>query len=189
VPNRARGLSRPSTNRRHTRAVRRIPHRAHNAPGQPTVLLAIPDTVMSNATSQMTGIVFNSEMPPAPFYQIIYDKSDASENKILEQLFREQVETWKNDTQHWSSMPRITSHPSYLRIIGLAGQFGKKAVEKLILRELGDDPYHWFDALEAITGKNPVKPDDDFDTAVNAWLEWGRQEGIFANDHTTGTQF
>jgi hypothetical protein len=85
-------------------------------------------------------------------------------------------------------MPRITSHPSFLRIIGLAGEFGKKAIEKLILQELEADPYHWFDALEAISGKNPVKPNDDFDAAVNAWLEWGRHEGIIANDHSAGTK-
>src|SRR5882672_12661671 len=107
---------------------------------------------------------------PALGQAILVDSRQDTQEK-LRRLFYEHVERWKNDTQHWSSMPRITSHPSYLRIIGLAGEFGKKAIEKLILQELEADPYHWFDALEAISGKNPVRPDDDFDTAVNAWLE------------------
>src|ERR1700722_3434931 len=129
--------------------------------------------------------VFIADTAPLPSRGVVPSLSQApfadsqrDKQEILWHSFREHVEQWKNETQHWSSMPRITSHPSYLRIIGLAGEFGKKALEKLILQELEADPYHWFDALEAISGKNPVKPDDDFDAAVNAWLEWGRQEGI-----------
>jgi hypothetical protein len=119
--------------------------------------------------------------PPSPI-----ETAQQRTSTELEQQFRTEVERWKDETQHSSSMPRIVSHPSHLRIIGLAAEFGKKKVEKLILQELEADPYHWFDALEAITGKNPVKPEDDFDAAVNAWLEWGRQEGVIANDNTTG---
>lgn len=98
-------------------------------------------------------------------------------------LFQREAERWKEDSMHWSSMSRIVSHPSYLRIIGLAGQAKEREIEKLILAEMESEPYHWFDALEAITGQNPVRPEDDFDAAVNAWLEWGRQEGIVAHDN------
>lgn len=138
--------------------------------------------------------VFTADTAPLPnpaaipaLGQVPSADSQPEQDK-LQRSFGEHVERWKNETQHWSSMPRITSHPSFLRIIGLAGEFGKKAIEKLILQELEADPYHWFDALEAISGKNPVKPNDDFDAAVNAWLEWGRHEGIIANDHSAGTK-
>lgn len=103
-------------------------------------------------------------------------------------LFHKEAMKWKDDTMHWSSAARIISHPSYLRIIGLGRKFKEGEIERLILQELEYEPYHWFDALAAITGENPVGPNDDFDTAVNAWLEWGRQEGIIANDNPARTQ-
>jgi hypothetical protein len=103
-------------------------------------------------------------------------------------LFYAEADKWKNETMHWSSIAKVISHPSYLRIIGLGRKFPEGEIEKLILCELQNEPYHWFDALEAITGTNPVKPDDDFDAAIEAWLEWGRQEGIIANHNATGVE-
>ena len=103
-------------------------------------------------------------------------------------LFRKEADRWKNDTMHWSSMAKIVSHPSYLRIIGLGRRLKEGEIERLILRELEIEPYHWFDALEAITGQNPVRPEDDFDAAVNAWLDWGRREGVLANDNARGIE-
>ena len=44
--------------------------------------------------------------------------------------------------------------------------------------ELAIEPDHWFLALGEITGEDPVKPTHDFDSAVNAWLEWGKTKGI-----------
>jgi hypothetical protein len=40
------------------------------------------------------------------------------------------------------------------------------------------EPDYRFAALTAITGENPVKPEHDFDEAVNAWVGWGRERGI-----------
>lgn len=93
-------------------------------------------------------------------------------------LFYREADQWKNDTMHWSSVTKMIAHPSYLRIIGLGRMFRQGEIEKLILGELQTDPDHWFDALVAITGENPVRQNDDFDAAVNAWLEWGRQNRI-----------
>lgn len=92
--------------------------------------------------------------------------------------FRMEADTWKNDTMHWSSVTKMVAHPSYLRMIGLGRKFRQGEIERLILEELQNEPDHWFDALVAITGENPVGPNDDFDASVNAWLEWGRQNGI-----------
>jgi hypothetical protein len=96
----------------------------------------------------------------------------------LEQLFREQVEIWKDQTSHLSSITKAIAHPSYLRIIGLAKQSTGHEIERLLLHELEAEPDHWFAALSAITGEDPVKPEDDFDEAVGAWLNWGRKKGI-----------
>lgn len=104
-------------------------------------------------------------------------RSQESAN-YLERLFREQAERWKEGTQHWSSVLRMIAHPSYLRIIGLAGLSTNREIERLLLRELQEEPDYWFSALAAITGEDPVQPEHDFDQAVSAWLEWGRQRRL-----------
>jgi hypothetical protein len=101
-----------------------------------------------------------------------------NEDETLESLFREHSERWKKDTRHLSSTTKMTSHPSYLRIIGLSTQSHGHGLERLLLQELQSEPDHWFAALTAITGEDPVQPQHDFDEAVNAWLEWGRKKGI-----------
>lgn len=93
-------------------------------------------------------------------------------------MFYEEATRWKDDTMHWSSVTKMLAHPSYLRIIGLGREFRRGEIERLILRELENEPDHWFEALVAITGENPVGQEDDFDAAVNAWLAWGRQKGL-----------
>lgn len=95
-------------------------------------------------------------------------------------LFYEEAAKWKEDTMHWSSVTRMIAHHSYLRIIGLGREFKQGEIEELLLKELEAEPDYWFDALTAITGDNPVRPEDDFDESVNAWLEWGRSKGILA---------
>ncbi len=64
--------------------------------------------------------------------------------------------------------------PSYQRIIGL----GPNAIP-LILRELHDEPDHWFWALAALTGENPTGQEaaGNVDGMREAWLQWGRQRG------------
>jgi hypothetical protein len=49
----------------------------------------------------------------------------------------------------------------------------------LILRELQRETDHWFWALKAITGEDPVDPDDRGKLAnmAEAWLRWGRERG------------
>ena len=68
----------------------------------------------------------------------------------------------------------MCSHPAYQQIVGM----GDKAIP-LILRELEQAPDHWFWALKAITGVNPVPREERADIKAMAkhWLEWGREEG------------
>jgi hypothetical protein len=93
-------------------------------------------------------------------------------------LFREQVEIWKDQTSHLSSITKAIAHPSYLRIIGLAKESTDHEIERLLLHELESEPDHWFAALAAVTGEDPVKPEHNFDESVGAWLAWGRERGI-----------
>ncbi len=96
----------------------------------------------------------------------------------LEQLFDENVQLWKRETGHASSVAKAISHASYLRVIGLSKYSRDHQLEKLLLTEMKTEPDHWFAALTAITGENPVKPEDDFDTAVQRWLDWGKSKEI-----------
>lgn len=98
--------------------------------------------------------------------------------RALGQLFHEEVGRWKNATGHLSSITKAIAHPSYLRVIGLARNSTSHEIERLLLRELESEPDHWFAALSAVTGEDPVKPEYDFDEAVEAWLAWGREKGI-----------
>ena len=101
-----------------------------------------------------------------------------SKERSLEQSFREHVEHWKDETLHLSSETKAIAHPSYLRIIGLSKDSTGRELERLLLRELESEPDIWFAALSAITGEDPVKSEHDFDESVEAWLAWGRNNGI-----------
>jgi len=58
---------------------------------------------------------------------------------------------WENDIQFLSSTNEICMHPAYQQMIGM----GKEAIP-LIIEELSIKPNHWFWALKAITGQDPV---------------------------------
>jgi len=113
-----------------------------------------------------------------------------SQTHQVESRFREHAERWKRETRHWSSVTNMLAHPSYHRIIALTNRFTRREVVRLLLNELQNEPDYWFAALTAITGHDPVRPEDDFDESVNAWIAWGRQEGILEENedsHATGT--
>lgn len=92
----------------------------------------------------------------------------------LERLFVQLTEQWRSETRFLSSTSAIAMNPSYQRIIGLGPQ-----VIPLILTELQREPGHWFWALAALTGENPVPPADQGRRAAmtDAWLTWGRTNG------------
>lgn len=79
---------------------------------------------------------------------------------------------WREETEDSSIIALRLIHPSFMRILALG-----PVVIPWILRELKERPDWWFDALKALTGEDPTHPDDSFDSAVNAWLQWGRANG------------
>ena len=92
----------------------------------------------------------------------------------VEQRFARLAALWHEETWHLSSATRMAEHPAYREIISLG-----EAVVPLLLRELAREPDHWFSALKAITGANPVGPADHgrIDKMAAAWLDWGRLHG------------
>jgi hypothetical protein len=84
---------------------------------------------------------------------------------------------WHEQRGATSSITQMALCPAYQRIIGM----GEKAIP-LILRQLedrADDPDHWFWALQAITGEDPVPVEHrgDMKEMARDWLEWAYTAG------------
>lgn len=71
-------------------------------------------------------------------------------------------------------MSEADNHPAYQEIIRLGPE-----VIPLLLRDLEENHTHWFTALEAITGTNPVPPSASgkIPEMAEAWLCWARKNG------------
>ena len=69
----------------------------------------------------------------------------------------------------------MVTHPAYQAIIALG-----PPVVPLLLHDLEREPFHWFEALQAITGEDPVPREHwGMIAAMRAdWLAWGRERGL-----------
>jgi hypothetical protein len=96
------------------------------------------------------------------------------ETSEIEATFAKLAEQWRSETGMFSVVSRISMHPAYQRIIGM----GQPAVP-LILSELEREPDHWFWALNAITGANPINVEQrgKIHQMAQAWIEWGKANG------------
>jgi len=92
----------------------------------------------------------------------------------LEDRFTDLVREWKAGRGVSSSSRELARHPAYEAIIRLG-----EPVVPLMLRELEREPDHWFIALRATTGADPVLPEHRGDLQVMAadWTAWGRANG------------
>ncbi len=97
---------------------------------------------------------------------------DVLRRKSIEEEFQRLVKQWHEETDGHSSPTRISSNPAYLRIIS----FGELVIP-LIFKELEANGGHWYPALRAITGENPVHESARGRTRLmdEAWLNWGRE--------------
>lgn len=89
------------------------------------------------------------------------------------ELFDQLRDEWLAGRQP-GDVQRMVLHPAYQRIIGLG-----LPVVPFILGELKKRPDHWFWALNAITGENPVpkEAEGNIEEMTQAWLAWGREKG------------
>ena len=92
----------------------------------------------------------------------------------LEAEFKKFAEEWRLETGMLSLVTQKSMHQAYQRIIGMG-----QPVIPLILRDLEQKPDHWFWALRAITGDNPVKPEQRgrMKQMAQAWIQWGKEHG------------
>lgn len=94
--------------------------------------------------------------------------------RSVRQRFEELASTWREETRLFSSTTAIAMHPAYQQIIGMG-----PAVIPLLLRELEQNPDHWFWALKSITGEDPVSPEQRGrrKEMAQVWLQWGKERG------------
>ncbi len=91
--------------------------------------------------------------------------------------FHDLSKRWRKESGHLSSIEKRAMLPSYQQIIGL----GPQAVPLLIER-LREEPGHWFWALRAITGVNPVSPEHvgRVKDMADDWIRWAKDNGMTA---------
>ena len=101
-------------------------------------------------------------------------KPDDDSLEQSEREFSRLTEEWRVATALTSSLTEMSAHPAYQRIVGM----GRLALP-MIFRELSSEPDHWFWALKAITGCDPVPPSHrgNIDLMAADWLAWGRSRG------------
>lgn len=101
--------------------------------------------------------------------------TDTLSPTTLERQFQTLATQWKAATAFLSSTTAMVAHPAYHAIIALG-----PPVVPLLLQELEREPAHWFEALKAITGEDPVSAEDwgKISKMAAAWLAWGRNRGL-----------
>jgi len=96
----------------------------------------------------------------------------------VEDRFEQLRDEWKARSRFLSNTAQMAMLWPYQQIIGMGFP-----VVPLILAELCRERDHWFWALEAITGENPVPPHaaGSVDEMSKAWIDWGRRKGLFSD--------
>jgi hypothetical protein len=81
---------------------------------------------------------------------------------------------WLRERPRGVDVHQMIQTPAYRSIIAL----GHSAIRPLLLILLRK-PDHWFPALNAITGENPVPSGAEgrINEMANAWIKWGRERG------------
>jgi hypothetical protein len=102
------------------------------------------------------------------------------ESVLTDQLFKQLqfqllAEKWKEDSKFLSFAKDSMQLPTYQAIIAM----GKTALP-YILEDMKIQPNHWFRALKAITGENPVLSEHrgNIQSMTNDWLLWGKENQI-----------
>ena len=88
--------------------------------------------------------------------------------------FEELADQWEEETFFLSRSDRAIAHPVHQEIVNLG-----RPVVPLILERMRSQGGHWFEALQQITGEDPISPADYGNIAAmqNSWLQWGEVHG------------
>ena len=88
--------------------------------------------------------------------------------------FNELADWWREETFFHSNSSIKNAHPALQEIISMG-----PPMVPLILERMRSQGGHWFEALQQITGADPVSPADYGKIAAmqNSWLQWGERNG------------
>ena len=130
---------------------------------------------MSSSTKAFTGQI--NRFSTAGHYQTTTNEYNIVD--LDEVLFTRLIKQWHKERGATSFLSEMIVCPSYLKIIGM----GEKALPLILnkLRREKDDPDHWFTALEAITGEDPI-PESSYGYTVKmaeAWLSWAETNNVW----------
>lgn len=152
------------------------------SPGAPVMQRDIPSFSVPPRRWRRNDIAWNSPVPrtlprvrlqPADHALRAPTRPDA-ESAIAER-FQALAERWRAETEFASSPSSMFMNPAYQEIIGM----GRDALP-FILKDLAETRSHWFWALRAITGVDPVEARyrGNVGRMADQWLEWGHAEGL-----------
>lgn len=129
------------------------------------------DYAPSSGASNECGVLLDEWRKAEEHYRYPVTRRPLSEAEKFQSL----AEAWRQDVRFTSSLTEMILRPAYQRIIGM----GYTAVP-FLLRELERKPDHWFWALTAITGADPVPPENrgNLKKMTEAWLKWGKEQGL-----------
>lgn len=113
--------------------------------------------------------------PKEKMQELVYVKDDSALHQSIEERFHYLVKIWQADRPPNLRIADMVTHPAYQAIIGL----GPAAIP-YILHEVEHNLDHWFWALRAITGADPVPVESrgKLKEMAQAWLAWGRTYGF-----------
>lgn len=127
-----------------------------------------PLTGRAEEYDQLTRVVVDWETYPEATEQQMHTPL------TIESDFYRLAQQWERERPHGADVLEMVMHPSHQRIIGMGPD-----VVPLLLKELERKPGHWFWALHAITGANPVLPENqgNLKEMAKAWIDWGKKQG------------
>lgn len=90
--------------------------------------------------------------------------------------FKILADKWEDETINLSSTSMMCSNKSYQQIIGMGEKALPYIFERMVIK-----PNHWYWALSAISGVDPVPEQykGNIKATLALWLDWGKKNGYF----------
>jgi hypothetical protein len=130
---------------------------------------------MQHAEPARDWYTFDTALPSVSEVQLeMFSGQTFFDDSLVFRFFRDQ---WRIERGTTSSTTEMVLCPSYQSIIGMGPKVIPLILAQLVLE--GDDPDHWFWALQALTRTNPVSEEDEGNLRrmSKVWLEWAASEG------------
>lgn len=132
------------------------------------------DLIQEQSLNQTGQIVIDPERIARVVMREVAPCDQREIGASLKEEFEALVNQWRRETRYLSSATKMAMHPAYQRIISLGEE-----VIPYILKDLQHTRAHWLWALYILTEFHDPAPEGaTFDEAVDAWLNWGRQQGL-----------